>query len=775
MSNWGPELIDETPREVTPNSTSRLDEALHNLGFAVKSLQLYPPTSPIVESAVGRSYESLQPLLDQGYLTIEVTPRFLRVGEAQIGVGNVIVEHLARRLHERGVARVHFDVRLPQSSLQRLAELVAMDRRVLDERGGLDVVLNEDRPQGVHAEFLELDRLFDEDSEDEVEDIWEALLQGFSEAADIEDVDWNSLANNVERLQDFVAWMADNLDDLAERTGYDDIDILRFVAERIGSIAAALGSEHVNFLVMAVRRIFDRLDPELLIELLAEPYPIEVAEPVVEKQPSSMSLTDFLSGADGQSLDDVDPGGDAGKTIDITQVIACGLEPSQAESLILHTMQTRERSSTRLYGLFSRLMEGREDRSLVVRRVRAFLEQELTESADGDSFLDNWPRLSEVLEGDAPERFISSTYDMMLQQLLADDSLKGAWPVASIRPRIAEMRPGFIVRRKVLVLAQVLEVEEDDTRYAEVADELEDALHELVAHGQYQEALQLLRSIHNTVANPASSEARRQVAAGIVERFYRPDVLRQLLREALGAGEEGAGTITEILELRGPAVIPVLLDTLAEEDTRRVRQRLLRILADLGEPVTAAVAERLDDERWYVVRNLLLLLGESEDPDQMKKIVPLLDNEDSRVRRHAVEAIIKLGAPGAADALVTATGDEDEEVRVTAIHGLGFHRSTAGIERLREIIRLPNLKGQNSALIRTAVIALTRLGDADSRARIQALAGRPWLYPARRREVQAAAAWAVEAAAGKKAGAPPEPAFLGSLRPGRSRHRLQVR
>jgi hypothetical protein len=185
---------------------------------------------------------------------------------------------------------------------------------------------------------------------------------------------------------------------------------------------------------------------------------------------------------------------------------------------------------------------------------------------------------------------------MALQQLLADDSLKGAWPVASIRPRLAEMRPGFIVRRKVLVLAEVLEVEESDQRYAEVAGELEEALHELVVHGQYRETLQLLRSLNNTAVNPANSEDRRQVAAGIIERFYRPDILRQLLREALAAGEEGATTLTEILELRGPAVIPVLLDTLAEEDTRRVRQRLLRILAELGEPVTAAIVEVIDAE-----------------------------------------------------------------------------------------------------------------------------------------------------------------------------------
>ena len=750
-----------------------LEDALQDLGFAVKSLQLYPPASPIVKEAVQRSCASLTPLLDDGYLTLEVTPKLLRRGDVEIGPGRAVVEQLAKRLHRHGIARLHFDVRLEESSLQRLAELIATDYQKLDAKGGLRVVFHEDRPTGIHAEFLELDRLFDDDAE-EVEDIWEALLNGFQAAADVDDIDWDSLVNSLDRLQEFVAWVAAHVDEIAERTGYENIDVFRFVVERIGGIAATLSDEHVNFLVLAVRRIFDQVDPDTLVDLLADPLEIEIEAEAAE-QPTGMSLSDFLGGEPGRPRAEGTSDEGEKRTIDITQIIACGLEPMQAEQLILHTMSTRERSSTRLYGLFSRLMEGQEDRIPVARRVQSFLEQEIGESEGDEGFLEMWPRLSDVLEGEAPDRFVSQRYQMTLQRLLADDSLAGAWPVDRISPRLSEMRPEFVVQRKALVIADLLSIENDDDQYAKVAADLEAALHELVVHDQYGLALQLLHTLDEHAEDTSEkTDSQRQLAGQIFSRFYEPMSLQQLLRDALGKPGPRMDQVVEIVQLGGTDIVPTLLDTLAEEDVRRVRQRLLRILTALGTSVTEIAAGRLDDERWFFVRNLVLLLGDSGDESQIEKIAPLLEHSEARVRTQALEAVVKLGGEKASALLVAAIDDDDEMARTIAVHGLGFHRSGPGIKKLRELLRLPNFRGRNSAMIRTAAIALGRLADADSKQRLLRLARKPWVFAEQRREAQEAAAWALLAVEGSRVGQPPELPVLRHIRPpGRSERRTK--
>ena len=748
-----------------------LADALQNLSFAIKSLQLYPPTSPLVRGAIERCYASLVPLLATSGLTLEVMPRAIRHGDIEIGPGRALVEQLARRLHGHGVARLHLDTRVEAASLQRLAELVAADRRRLEEQGSFDAAFNEDRPTGIRADFLELERLFDGDASTSTEDIWEALLDGFRLAENIEEIDWNELAQNLDRLQDFVAWVGDNVDQIAERTGYENVDVFRFVLDRIGGIAASLGTENVNFLVLAVRRIFDQIDPDLLVDLLAEPLEIEAPEhPPETPEAAKMSLSAFLG--EGQSDDPLRPevgDGERRKTIDVTQLIACGLDPEQTEELILHTMRGNEKSSTRLYGLFSRLMEGREERLPVAQRVGTFLEREIAESGDAGNFLDVWPRVSDVLAGEASERFVSSGYEMAMQRLLADDSLGGAWPIDRIGPRVAEMNERFIGQRKALVLIDVLEIEDDDDAYADMATELEGMLRESVADDQFGTALHVLRAFRRHAAGDSGrSEAQRQRATEVGRRFYDPSALRELLNDSLGRVRHGTDAVSEILDLGGPEIVPPLLDLLADEESRRVRQRLLKILAGLGEPVAETSAQRLGDKRWYVLRNLVLLLGDCGDDARTVQIAPLLRHDDARVRSQVVQAIIKLGGGDSAELLLAATDDENAGVRVLAVHGLGFHRSDDGIEKLRGLLHVSNFKGENTPTIQAAVIALGRLGDKPSEPRLARLSKSPWFYVEQRNPVREAARWAILAVHGEQAGAPPEPRGLRRLRPGRS-------
>jgi len=742
---------------------ARLEAALKDLGFAIKSLQLYPPTSPVVRDAVERSSGSLAGLLAGGPLVLEVTPRLLRCGDAEVGTSNSLVEQLARRLHGHGVARLHLDTGLDASSLQKLAELVAVDPRDYDERGGLDVVFGEERPSGIHVEFLELDRLFEARGGQQATDIWDALLGGFSTSGGSMEGGWSLVANNADRLEDYVSWVASNVDDIVERTGYDAVDVYRLVVDKLGGISAALGSEHVNFLVLAMRRIFEKIDPDTLVELLADPREIEVREQS-EESSDSMTLGDFLKDpGTAAAAPPANPG--ERPTIDITKVIASGLDSEQVQDLILHTMRTRSESSARLYGLFSRFMEEREDRGAVARRVRGMLEYEIVESSGDAKLLDNWPRLAEALEGDAPRRFVSVEYDQSLQKLLADNSLRGVWDVDRIRPRLSEMKPAFVVQRKALVLADVLAVEDDDDSFRTIARELGKALHEAALHDHYFLVSSLLGSVQAIADDEARSKAQREAAQDVVEGFYRPEVLREMLRNALAGTGREIEAIVKIIERRSREAVPVLLDTLADEDTRRVRQRLMQVLTALGDSAINAMTERLDDERWFFLRNLLLLLAEGGDEEQSARIVPLTRHEDARVRSQAIHTIIKLGGDGVADALVAASDDPDEEIRVTALHGLGFYRSESGIERLRMLLELPNFRGQNSAVVKAAAIALGRLKDQDSRAQLAALSLRPWLFAAQREPATEAALWALEALDNEHPPVPPEAASLRQLHP----------
>jgi len=759
----------ETPRPTTPpaESLARLEVALRDLGFAVKSLQLYPTTSPVVKGAIERSHRSFAPLLSRGHLHLEITPGFIRVDEHLIGAATPVVEQLARRMHGRGIAKLHFDGRLEPASLQALSEILAMEQKAIDELGGIEKMFADFRPAGVLAEFLDLGLLFGDGDQDREEDVWEAILHGYPGATtDDEDVDWEALTQSVERLEDFVGWLAANLDAVAERTGYENIDVLRFVLDRLGSISSSLTSDHVNLLVLAVRQAFDQFDPEVLVELLADPVEIEV-DGEDEDGVAALSVSGFLSGASAETPER--------RTIDIGTYIAGGLEPEQAEKLILHSLRTRQPSTPRLYGLFEQLTHGRPERGEMVQHIEEFLNDEVAQGADRSEFLANWPRLFEVLNGEAPQRFLSREYEAGLQQLLTPSDLDNAWPIERIEPRLSEMAAPFISLRKSLMVARLLDHEMDDDSYRRLSLEFERSLGGLLRETQFRTLNKLLKELFKASRDTDRPAARREIAGGIVERFYTSETVTTLVEASLGRPHDEVESVVEIIRARGAQAIPLLLDALADEQRRRVRQRLLRILTDMGDEVGEIVVERFDDDRWFVLRNLAMILGEVGDPSMVEHLSSMFDHADARVRQEAIASAIQLGGPHAPSLLARALGDDDPTAYLMGIHGLGFHGAPNCLPLLRKLLRAPNLRGQSTSLIQVVAVALGRLGDEPSRPDLKRLSRRPWFYPARRGPARDAAAWALEALAGKPRRSAPEPGAFAELQPGVGARRRLLR
>ena len=217
------------------------------------------------------------------------------------------------------------------------------------------------------------------------------------------------------------------------------------------------------------------------------------------------------------------------------------------------------------------------------------------------------------------------------------------------------------------------------------------------------------------------------------------------------------------------------LDALANEKTRRVRQRLLRILSEMGTEVGELVVERFDDERWFVLRNLAMILGEVGDPSMVEQLSPMFEHADARVRQEAIASTIKLGGPHAAALLIGALDDEDATAYLMAIHGLGYHGNDDAVARIQELLKAPNFRGQSTDLVQTAAIALGRLSDEASRGLLTRLSRAPWFFRDRREAARDAAAWALAALDAKSTRNAPELRTLADLQPGVGSHRLRLR
>jgi hypothetical protein len=141
----------------------------------------------------------------------------------------------------------------------------------------------------------------------------------------------------------------------------------------------------------------------------------------------------------------------------------------------------------------------------------------------------------------------------------------------------------------------------------------------------------------------------------------------------------------EILEsLDGERVAKKLLEVFTTDD-RATRMSALRVLSRLGKDSIAAFAALLSDpdtyvrsegstllkdEQWYMVRNVVFVLGNIPDRESIKILHKLGQDPDVRVRLEVIKALEKMGLGDCADALVGMLRDQDEEVRRRVISGL---------------------------------------------------------------------------------------------------------
>lgn len=146
----------------------------------------------------------------------------------------------------------------------------------------------------------------------------------------------------------------------------------------------------------------------------------------------------------------------------------------------------------------------------------------------------------------------------------------------------------------------------------------------------------------------------------------RPEALRKVL-----AGEDvDVAALDALVDRMGDRAIDPLLEVLAESDSRSVRRRVFDALARLGSDVAERAVGKLDDPRWFVVRNMLALLARaSELPDGFDP-VPYTKHADERVRREAFVLAIR-EAKYRARTLAAALGERDERLVRMALLELG--------------------------------------------------------------------------------------------------------
>lgn len=218
-------------------------------------------------------------------------------------------------------------------------------------------------------------------------------------------------------------------------------------------------------------------------------------------------------------------------------------------------------------------------------------------------------------------------------------------------------------------------------------------------------ALRLRRDAEELAKRAPSRRAQVMLALEAVATRRVVDELVARLGKAR-TEEERTALQSTLLHVGAAVVVPLVraLTDAEEMSARRAYRDALVELERVGIPLLEDMAA---DERWFVVRNMVSILGEIPSAESLEHFARTVAHSDVRVRRETVLALTKLGGEEAVPLLVRALSDPDPGIRAAAAMGLGLTHVPAAVTPL-----LSRLAQEGNAEAEAEIIrALGRLGD----------------------------------------------------------------
>ena len=317
-------------------------------------------------------------------------------------------------------------------------------------------------------------------------------------------------------------------------------------------------------------------------------------------------------------------------------------------------------------------------------------------------------RLNAIFKEDEGDRFVPLDYQKMLQDVIVAEDLS-APELTEIKQLGQTLTEHNINLNLTSIIVNLIVVHSWDQATDSLKQALKDHCISLVKSGDFHVVLNVLETIGKKI--DSLGEDQEAPSKGLIEMFFDRSFMEEVLTAATQWGKEKHFYIKRIIQHIGQPFIEPLLDRLAEEESKTLRLLYLELLKEFGGAVKDQLLKRLGDKRWYVVRNLLVVLRQLNDPTVLSSIYGLFDHHDQRVRHELLHTFLAFKDPRADNILLKEMNAGDSDRCLKAIMLAGMTRSSEILDKLVGFIKKKGLSKTDLEIKKASVQALAEIGD----------------------------------------------------------------
>ncbi len=623
-----------------------LTELVKELNVSRRNVTSYPKDHPLIKNSLTKAISLLNSILDtRDRVTFGVVKDSLMVWQTYLDNKNPLYRDFATTLFNRGIAAVTLIRGLNETELLMFNELLNMDPDEIVEKGGIESLVNSIGL--LHIQVIAVDYSLLGTNEEHLIDgfsgrpipLWEGFVYGLMQGN--LDPDGKQLSSTFEIDPETLARVLNEMpeDSLTAKTESYEQTITSFM-QKLGGESMEGESESESHSAAPAADNFSRFVGKL--------------KPDLKRQ--------FLSGML--------------KTMAPRQELAKKVMPKLPSKLVMEAFEEVNKQETYIppttLSVLKKLANIATDPSAGSPTVAA-------ERKDSES--DMKEKLRTIFNEDADFAFLPKSYQDTLDSIVKTEKIS-----ASEEEEIME------ISRTVDNLAvepQVAWIIFELMKYNPTEEELEVLkrnIQDLCKYFLETGDISTLIGIHDKYAGNGKESLPPVCASGDICQFGQAEFLEELLNGLSFWDKEKHPEISRLIRKIGDPFINPMLDMLAVEPSISIRRFLIDRLSEMGTAVRDAIIPRLTDQRWYFVRNLVLILRNIGDPSVLEHLHNKINHSHPKVRLETLKTMLYLQDPESERMLINDMESRESDVRVNAVQLASYSKSKAIFDKLKSVL-----------------------------------------------------------------------------------------
>ncbi|MDD2309117.1 MAG: hypothetical protein PHH91_06000 [Desulfuromonadaceae bacterium] len=564
-----------TDRATTDNDAGSLATLIIGLNIARRNCGAYPKGHPIITASLAKVlsvYEGL--LLKHDGLILGVTSDSLMVDGVILEKSNVVYRDFSRALFERGIGALLFHSGLTIEELSNFTIILGLKREQIQQHGGIEQVWAKARIAAMTIRPIRYDLFQTTDDDSSTTD--KAILSGEGL--------WDKFAKEV-TLSEISYGRSDDI--------CLDPEILAEVLNR-------------RFAVGSINEAETR---KAIADFLA-PSDIDFSSQTLSGRPYQ-KLAAFISNLTPELRRQFLESSFTAKNKD-RQTSAERILNNLSDSAIVETLEdisdNRLSVSPAVFGLLQRLGQN-------ITQQRS----SITQYIDND---DDLPcKLKTIFQEHAAEEYIPAAYQKELDSIKASERFSpldiedSADLLKTVENRSIENSIGQILMN--FIREGVETPEERDL----LLQNFSDMFGFFLQTGDYGQ-------LHAMIDQLADGTFPDEIQHRLREKYSQREFQEEILDGLTTWGKPRYADIRSLIHKIGGEFVEAILERLSEEQNMSLRRFYMDCLTEMRPVTRLPIINRLNDHRWYFLRNMLIILTAQNDP----AVVPLKEAQTSDQR-----------------------------------------------------------------------------------------------------------------------------------------------